>query len=253
MNQSSDAAEHLFSTTAYLGNLSLVKTLIEQGADVNAQSDIFGTPLVNAARQGHLTLVQFLLSKGADVDGAAVQWTDDDREKRDPHRDVFLEKFLLLYADWGQWTALGAAAFAGHEEIVKILLNQGVKFSKSSCSFFHSIAYAAMGGNVNILRMIIACADFDAIPQKVAERVLENALKASASKGHLESVVFLLDAGAPVNFTSVMDGERSALWYATDQGRNVAIELLVERGANVDEPDWWNDAPIAQAVDRGFP
>ncbi len=48
------------------GDLERVKTLIDSGVDVNAQTRYNATPLYFAAGYGHAELVEFLLDKGAD-------------------------------------------------------------------------------------------------------------------------------------------------------------------------------------------
>lgn len=67
--QPSYAQEHLLVVAVNLGNLSLVRHLVEsEGIDANARSDVFKKPLFNAASQGHLEIVQYLLSRGANAD-----------------------------------------------------------------------------------------------------------------------------------------------------------------------------------------
>lgn len=64
-DQAIDAPEHLLSAAAILGNLSLVKHLVEKEC-INAESgsDVFGDTLANAGRRGYVEIAQFLLSKG---------------------------------------------------------------------------------------------------------------------------------------------------------------------------------------------
>ncbi|KAL2829259.1 ankyrin repeat-containing domain protein [Aspergillus cavernicola] len=224
--QSSDAPEHWLSAAAYIGDFALVQLIVEQCVNVDGESDIFGTPLVNAAYGGHLTLVRFLLGKGADVNSGALQLTEIESREAERYMGRFIEKFLFLPGYRCPWIALGAAAVAGHEEIVKLLLEPDLKLSRSSHSFFHVITDAAEGGNLNVLRRIITCADLDALPQRVTRRALNNALKASACKDHLDSMRFLLDAGTPVDLSLYTVNDHSALWYAACNGQIAAIELL---------------------------
>lgn len=44
----------------------MVKYLISQGADINAQVSGDGTPLINAVRNGHIEVARILLEKGAE-------------------------------------------------------------------------------------------------------------------------------------------------------------------------------------------
>lgn len=83
-------------TASTTGNSTLVSSLINDGADPNAQDPAFGiTPLSLATIHGHTESVRLLLAQGADP--------------RRPNRDGA--------------TALHAAAFFGHPEIARLLLD----------------------------------------------------------------------------------------------------------------------------------
>jgi ankyrin repeat protein len=58
-----------------------------------------------------------------------------------------------------------------------------------------------------------------------------------ANEGDLEGITELLDDGSDVNFRD-SDG-RSALHIAACQGRTDVVELLLQRGAEVDVQDRW--------------
>ena len=58
-----------------------------------------------------------------------------------------------------------------------------------------------------------------------------------ANEGDLEGITELLDDGSDVNFRDI-DG-RSALHIAACQGRTDVVELLLQRGAEVDVQDRW--------------
>ena len=79
------------------GNVSEVKRLVAQGADVNVQADDGVRPLHEAAEEGHVEVVATLLQLGADVN---VQTTDG-------------------------WRPLHSAAQEGHVEVVATLLQLG--------------------------------------------------------------------------------------------------------------------------------
>ncbi|CEL01023.1 hypothetical protein ASPCAL00615 [Aspergillus calidoustus] len=246
LHQSSDSPQHRLCAAACIGDVGLIQSLLLNGADVNAKSDIFGSPLLNAARGGHATIVGFLLENGADPECDTVRWTTES-ERND------VQRFIFRRMNKEPWTPLGAAAFAGHGAIVKLLLEPRYSLSRSSCSFFHAIIHTSRGGHVDFLRMLIASADFDTIPEKVKTRVLDSALKESASGGHLQNIQLLLECGAPVDLSIPEEQEHTALWYAAFHGRNEAIELLLDRGADINEGSTWPDAPLVIAGRVGFP
>lgn len=58
--------ENAFVSASKVGNLDIVKTLLEYGADINEQDREGNTALIQATSLDNITLVRFLLSKGAD-------------------------------------------------------------------------------------------------------------------------------------------------------------------------------------------
>jgi hypothetical protein len=80
------------------GSLSLVKALIELGADINRKGGTFGgAPINEAASQGHLEVVKYLLNHQAELDTT------------EPERNP-----------------LFGAIFNGNIEIVKLLVSAGM-------------------------------------------------------------------------------------------------------------------------------
>ncbi|KAJ0417819.1 ankyrin repeat-containing domain protein [Aspergillus carlsbadensis] len=246
LGQRSDFSVHHLCAAACVGDVELIQSLLLNGADVNATSDIFGSPLLNAARGGHIPAVLFLLENGADPECDTVRWMTESERK-----DV--QRFIFPHMDKEPWTPLGAAAFAGHGAITNLLLDARYALSRSSYSFFHAIIHASRGGHVEILEKLIATADFNSISPKVKTRVLDCALKESASQGHLASMQLLLDSGAAVDLSVPEEQEHTALWYAAFHGRNAAIELLLDRGADIDEGCMLPDGPLVIAGRLGFP
>lgn len=83
-------------------SLKIMEVLLDAGADLEEESG-WGTPLQVAARQGNAAMVTLLLARGASVD-------------RRREREV-------------QETALMEAAFGGHPEVVRLLLDSGADAS----------------------------------------------------------------------------------------------------------------------------
>jgi ankyrin repeat protein len=83
----------------YFEDVSVVRLLLERGADINVQSHSGRTPLHWASFNGALEFVHLLLEHGADVEAK-----DNDGE-----------------------TALQIAAGEGHDEVVELLQEHGAK------------------------------------------------------------------------------------------------------------------------------
>ncbi|KAK0108230.1 hypothetical protein ONS95_003050 [Cadophora gregata] len=83
---------------AYLGDLPLIEKLVQRGIDVNTRQVWFTAPLEHACTQGHHDVVKILLDNGATLS-----------EK----------PFSYLHGN----AYLNAAAKAGHEKVVNLLIN----------------------------------------------------------------------------------------------------------------------------------
>ncbi len=61
------------------GSISMVRRLLDEGADPNARDDIGWTPLMRAAEEGFVTIARLLLDKGADANATDDEgWTAKD-------------------------------------------------------------------------------------------------------------------------------------------------------------------------------
>ncbi len=58
------------------GHLDVVKLLVYEKADINAQSDGGGTALTRASIYGYIDIVKFLVENGADVNARDGYWVN---------------------------------------------------------------------------------------------------------------------------------------------------------------------------------
>ncbi len=123
------AAECPLCDAAYDGNLSEVKILIDNGANVNATNENGWTSLIIASEYGQSEVAKLLLGNGANVNYENKGWTalmiaaQEDQSK--------VAKVLLdhganaNYEDKDGWTALMIAAKEGQSKVTKVLLENG--------------------------------------------------------------------------------------------------------------------------------
>ncbi|GLA12779.1 hypothetical protein AnigIFM62618_008735 [Aspergillus niger] len=132
--------------------------------DVN-QTNRHGTSGVYlAARWGHTGVVRKLLQLGADVNGPGYQYGGP----------------------------LQAAAFSGHEDIVRILLDSGATFSSTEKGEYSSPLHAALAnGHDNIAEILI-----DSGLQLVTQKQFADALDTASFSGFTNIVQQLLDGKA---------------------------------------------------------
>jgi ankyrin repeat protein len=128
-NLFADSADDLMSATR-AGDFARVKTLIQQGMDVNTRDPIGITPLHEAAYRGKSEVVEYLIANGADVNTKSFGgFTPLHRASSKGHLEIvkrLIEKGAVISTkDDKGWTPLHWASFGGYFEVVKYLITMG--------------------------------------------------------------------------------------------------------------------------------
>ena len=180
------------------GNLTVVRLLLEAGADVNAAKADGATALMVAAFNGHSEVVRLLLEAGADKNAAREDGV----------------------------TALMAAPVAGHLEVVRLLLEAQADKNAAREDGSTALFVAAQSGHLEMVQLLL-----EAEADKNATRANgPTALIVAAEDGHLEMVRMLLEAGADKNAAQA-DGA-TALFVAAFNGHMEVVQLLLDAGAD---------------------
>jgi ankyrin repeat protein len=182
-------------------NISLVRQLISQGADVNQGTPQGATPLHFAARLGQIPLTQLLLEQGADIH-AIYQST---------------------------WTPMHLAAKGGHVDVAKLLLKYGavINGTKSTAAPLH---IAVQEGHQRMAAFLLANGATVHTPFQEGW----TALHVAAQAGDADLTRLLLDAGAPIDATNAIG--LTPLHAAALSGRVGMTEYLLSRGATCTTP-----------------
>ena len=145
--------------------LDIVKSLVEQGADIESRDNEYGaTILTIASGLGDLESVKYLISKGANVNATS---------KRNGE------------------TALLLASGNGHLEMVKILVENGAKINAKDDNGFTALMVASIAGYTDIAKYLISKnADLNMKDKKYGA----TALMYASGKGNLEIVRALVEA-----------------------------------------------------------
>lgn len=168
---------------AMQGDLLKVKSLLEQGVDVNAKAKIEGielTALIVASKEGNLEIVKYLISKGANVNDKVIA------------------------GEIGGFTALMSASAAGHTEIVKYLILKGADINAKADNGRTALIIASQKGYLEVVKALAEGkggffkkgADINAKGNN-GKTALINAV----FEGHLDVAKYLISKGADMNTT----------------------------------------------------
>jgi ankyrin repeat protein len=137
-----------------------VRLLIENGANINAVVDEYGTALQAASAEGYEDVVRILLDRGTDIDAEG--------------------------GDHG--TALQAASVRDHVMIVRLLLDHGANVDAGGGKYGNALSAACSWNNQDVVRVL-----------RSKGASLESGLLAACHRNHVQSVRRLLNEGADVN------------------------------------------------------
>ncbi|KAM0415652.1 hypothetical protein ACHAPT_013402 [Fusarium lateritium] len=255
------------------GHTEVARILLEEDmADIDAPCDNNFTPLYLASVYGHYETLELLLKMGADPNMGIPPGPGDD-EQWVPlvvASDDGLEKCVRLLLDNGanpdisgpSGTPLRWAASSGHLEVCNMLLAAGAD------------------PNSELLKMPILHQIYQSTPKdrllRILDRFLELGLDVNAKNSNGDTTVLfamytwpakfedfkvkfmadhdrlvatrkLLDHGADPNI--INNHGSSPLYRAVIHERYEVVELLLERGANIDQVDL-NVTPVMGAVER---
>ncbi|XP_014678687.1 PREDICTED: ankyrin repeat and SAM domain-containing protein 6-like [Priapulus caudatus] len=188
------------------GDVSLVRSLLDEGAAVDAADHEGATPLQTAAANGREEIARLLLMRGAALDRANA---------------------------YG-WSALMQAARAGHHPVVALLLQHKADADRRNLLGASALALAARGGHVSVVRLLL---DAGADPDPCGAACEFTALVAAATHGADPVARLLLDRGGGDAAHRMLSTGASALMAAAQNGHMTTCQLLVERGCDANATD----------------
>lgn len=221
------------TAAVYFGRSSMVRDLLERGADATATSSFFGRPLPAAAGKGHEDLVELLLDHHADPNagnGDVRYGHALEAAARAGHASI-----VALLLDRGadvnaknkdEYYAgpLAAAASAGHQKIVRLLLEPKYNLDGSEDTYDDAIRTAAYAGHELIVACLLQAANISQ-PNTLCEQLLETA----SGDGHLALVRWLVDKGTRVEPRHLPGS--GAMHAAAAKGHCDVLRLLLATGA----------------------
>lgn len=184
------------------GDLSVVRSLLDNGVDVNAIEPDGATALHWATYRDNLPMVVALLEAGAD---AATE-----------------NRYGVM--------PLALAAANGNADILELLLGAGANANTLLAEGETVLMTAARTGRVDAVNTLLAHgADVNAVETWRGQ----TALMWAAAEGHVDVVQALIDHGADLHARS--EKAFTALLFAAREGRLEVAEVLLNSGADLEE------------------
>lgn len=193
--QTEETQETALTLACCGGFLEVADYLIKHGADIELGAS---TPLMEAAQEGHLELVKFLLENKADV-RAQTQTGDTALTYacENGHTDVadvlLRHGAELEHLSEGGRTPLMKACRAGHVCTVKFLIQKGANVNRQTSNNDHTpLSLACAGGHQQVVELLLAHGPQGADP---FHKLKDNStmLIEAAKGGHTGVVQLLLD------------------------------------------------------------
>jgi len=229
------------------GDIESAKALLDAGADVNQTSEYEWTPLLTATNNRHYRLGKYLMERGANVnlankggwtplylatDNRNIEGGDYPVPKPDMDHLEYITRLLGHDAD--------PNARAKENTLTRTIFTMQWFYEAGATPFVR----AAQSSDTALMQLLL---DYGADPFLATDNG-DTALTATAGIGWVEGVTYerspkdtleavrmLLDLGLDPNGAN-REG-RTPLMGAALKGRNEVVQLLVDRGAKLDQRD----------------
>ena len=223
-----------------------VRALLEGGADADAGAEDDPAPESDSASVAEAALLEDKVSAKALPLAAINGYTECVR--------ALLDHGANVKATLDRRTALWHAAYGGHFEISRLLLEKGADPNEHPDS--HDPVLTAVIGSglsggelIALVELLIQHgARVDQQDKAGGWQGNPNPLSRAAGRGNLQLVQLLLDKGAPPNIgAGVTD---TPLYVAAFEGDEEIVNLLLDKGADVNTPCTWDWTPLHAAYDK---
>jgi ankyrin repeat protein len=206
---------------------SLKKLLEAQPELAGAKDDNGNSPLLNSAYYGRSVMIRVILDQGVQpnlFEAAAAGLLDDVERLLEENPKLVTER------SHDGWTPLHLAAFFGHLDLVRMLLDAGAPMLAISNNNEANLPInaAAAGRRIAVVRLLV---ERGCPPDARASDQSYTALHLAANSGNEELIEFLLQSGADTNLKTGAGDTPHDL--AARQGHSAAAELLRQNARNV--------------------
>ncbi|KAK4553669.1 hypothetical protein LTR86_009167 [Recurvomyces mirabilis] len=236
-------------------NLTLVKSLVEQGANLRIRDNHGRIALHYASLNPDkgVDMMNLLLSS----EHAEIMSFIDDNGQTPLHyaaKKDFIDGIQLLVEsgafidlpDQHEYSPYLWAVISGQYKATEMLLSLGVNVNSASTHRKSALAWAANMGRSEIAELLVTSgADVMLMTENTQSVPLEEA----AAAGDLTTVQLLLQSGADPNYRN-RDGW-SAIHWAAEEGYYGVVSLLLKHGANANGISSYGTSPLHCAANGG--
>jgi ankyrin repeat protein len=221
------------------GHLSVVRLLLDRGADIEKTTESSATPLMAAIRGNNLSAIRLLLDAGANVNHAV--YVTPLSEAAEGCKLEIVEELLSAGAIIGgpstKRNALAEACTSRQHMVVELLLEalSGTQYEAEVCG--EALSAAMQGGDDEMVRLLL---EHDVSPSF-------KMLRQACSAGMLEAVRMLVDTGIDINEDD--GGDAPLLHVAASHSRPGIVQFLINRGASVMLRSTNNGSPLIAALE----
>ncbi|KAL3492143.1 ankyrin repeat-containing domain protein [Aspergillus germanicus] len=219
------------------GNESVVRFLLQHGADVDSKDHFGRTALANAAHTGHLSIVRILVDHGADLEDldSHTKATPTEFAIRAGHTEIvrfLLESGAVVDCSSNNRSYLAIAAAAGHKETVQCLFDFE---ARPDIAMFRALASHP---NLQILVLLKRRFDYPHAAKDTAEQ--STVACAAAACGYTILLKEIIALGWDVNSPAVPEYDNGGVTSCTPLAVAAAfdqvaiVRLLLSHGALVD-------------------
>ncbi len=221
------------------GDLDVVKSLIEKGADINEKDTSGRTALHYAVEGGHKDVVELLIANGADVNVKDKDGNTPGHVALGETNEAVLD---LLIAKGANLDSIHLSAYQGDLDEVTSFIEKGAGVNTIDSYGATPLHYAAVRGDREVVEFLIAKgADVNA-----KDNSNFTPLHGAVRGWHKDVVALLIDNGANVNARGRWD--YTPMYYAVWSWKTEMAELLIEKGADVNAKDRWGQRPLHYAA-----
>ncbi len=212
---------------------------------------VLAAEIHNAATEGNLETVKALLSSDPTLiearleDGKTVLHAAAYAGHNEIVRYLLENGAGINTASNANSIALHGAAYHGHPETVKLLIESGSEVNQANIYGYTPVLSAAAGGHAEIVRILVAAgADINAQTQQGGTVLMQ-----AAVSGNKETFDLALAAGAS---TSTVDSDGDNLLHCAAIGGNVdVLEAVLDMGLDINGADNRGMTPLLLAAQSG--